>query len=306
MESEKPLHRDDAIKAKLQEVAIGLPTRPPWFDALGRLSPSSTDEDRLVVYQAIRDSGVFPDEVGFNLVAAQIDDLVSNLRQPPLVEFEKQMEAIAEAHGVEDGLWEKGKEPPEYREVFQRYIETWDQLYLRELLARGEQEIAELFRDDRHEYERRLEIGRRFLVGAVTENDETLFRWAHTLMEEISGCMEAISPMGPLGCRYRNDDGFVELMVYPTPVELVGGPDDGSLVDPDFRLDLSQLLPAFDEVRHLSWNALGLNEEGGPHVSLEGKSRGQDVFLQVFARAPDGEEAGLRLNVTGKRRRSDP
>src|SRR5690242_10363301 len=108
MDSKKPLDRDEATKEKLRELALGLPSRPAWYKALGHLSPNSTDEDRLAVYQAIRDSGVFPDEVGFNLVAVQIDDLVCNLPQPQLVEFENQMEAIAEAHGVEDGLWEKG------------------------------------------------------------------------------------------------------------------------------------------------------------------------------------------------------
>ena len=109
--------------------------------------------------------------------------------------------------------------------------------------------------------------------------------------------------MGPLGYRYRIDEDLVELMVYATPVELVGGPDDGGLVDPDFHLDVGELSKVFDEVVHIGWNALGLLEEEGPYISVEGKFRGQDVFLQVLARAPEGEEPGLKLNVIKKRRR---
>lgn len=48
---------------------------------------------------------------------------------------------------------------------------------------------------------------------------------------------------------------------------------------------------------------LGLNDEGRSNISVEGKFRGQDVFLQVFAFRPEGEKPGLKLNMTKKRRR---
>jgi hypothetical protein len=295
---------DETIKAKLQELAIGMPIRPPWNDAVSRLAPTSTDEERLAVYQAVRNSGSIPADAGFFLVANQIDDLVSHLPQPKLVEFEDQMQAIARAHRLEeDDLWEDGEEPEEYLKVHRRYIAAWDQLYLEELLARGENEIAQAFRDERREYDRRLETGRKFFFGAVTDNQETLFRWAQALVDEVSTCMEVGSPMGPLGYRYRIDEDLVELMVYATPVELVGGPDDGGLVDPEFHLDVGELSKVFDEVVHIGWNALGLNEEEGSFISVEGKFRGQDVFLQVLARAPEDEEPGLKLNLMKKRRR---
>jgi hypothetical protein len=61
--------------------------------------------------------------------------------------------------------------------------------------------------------------------------------------------------MGPLGLRYAEEDGFWELTVYPTPVELVGGARDGAVVAPWFSLDLEQLRAAFAPVTALSWNA---------------------------------------------------
>jgi hypothetical protein len=51
------------------------------------------------------------------------------------------------------------------------------------------------------------------------------------LVEGVAGCMEAHSPMGALGWRYH-EEALVELVVYPTPVELVGGEHDGTIVIP--------------------------------------------------------------------------
>ena len=44
--------------------------------------------------------------------------------------------------------------------------------------------------------------------------------WMETLVEVISACVEAQSPMGPLGYRYLAQGDPCELLVYPTPVEL--------------------------------------------------------------------------------------
>src|ERR1700682_5993661 len=81
---------DDRIQIKLKEIALRLPALPPWYDALSRLSPASTDEERW----AARDGGVLPPDAGFYLVADQIDELVSRLPQPKLLEFEDQMQAV--------------------------------------------------------------------------------------------------------------------------------------------------------------------------------------------------------------------
>ncbi len=50
------------------------------------------------------------------------------------------------------------------------------------------------------------------------------------LLEAVSACVEADSPMGPLGLRYREEDGFWGVGINPTPVELVGGVHDETLV----------------------------------------------------------------------------
>jgi hypothetical protein len=125
------------------------------------------------------------------------------------------------------------------------------------------------------------------------------------LQDAVAACVEADSPMGPLGLRYWEEDGFWEVWIYPTPVELVGGAHDGAVVVPGFRLDLEQLRQEFTSVAAFGWNALGLNYPEGPHVYVEGVFRGREVYLQVLACAPEGEEPGLRVDATPRRRRPE-
>jgi hypothetical protein len=52
----------------------------------------------------------------------------------------------------------------------------------------------------------------------------------------------------------------------------------------------------------LAWNALGLNDPEGPHISVEGVFEGREVYLQVLAYAPEGEEPGLKLDGARRHR----
>jgi hypothetical protein len=122
------------------------------------------------------------------------------------------------------------------------------------------------------------------------------------LLEAVGGCVGADSPMGPLGLRYREEEGLREVWLYPTPVELVGGRHDGEVVVPGFSLDVEQLRACFETVVALHWDALGLNSPEGPHVAIEGVFLGHEVSLQVLAYPPAGEEPGLQLDATRRHR----
>jgi hypothetical protein len=64
---------------------------------------------------------------------------------------------------------------------------------------------------------------------------------------------------GTLGSRYRAEEGCWKVLIFPKPVELVGGADDGEIVAPGFSLDLDGLRSLFERVDDFSWQALGLN-----------------------------------------------
>jgi hypothetical protein len=124
--------------------------------------------------------------------------------------------------------------------------------------------------------------------------------WMTALVEGVAGCMEAHGPIGGLEWRYHEDEELLELVVYPTPVKLVGGEHDGTIVLPGFSLDVLALQAVFERVTALHWHAhdWGPDDEDGPHLSLEGIYQGYAVWLRVLAEAPDDEEPGLELDTS--------
>lgn len=125
-------------------------------------------------------------------------------------------------------------------------------------------------------------------------------KWIESIVDHIANCMEAHSPMGPLGFEFNQDAEQWEVIVYPTSVELAGGPDDGAIVNPGFALDINQLNQAFDEIIDIQWVAHGLvhGDAFGPHVSLEGIYQGNAVYIQIHSYAPDDEPPGMILDTS--------
>jgi hypothetical protein len=287
-----------AIDAKLAGVLDSLPARPGWYERWRRLGPESTDEERLAVFQAIRDSGVIPDDAGFYLVTWQVDAIADRHADTALGHLKARLQAIEAAHGLEEGeIWEPDEAPEEYREVLEKYHRGWDELFADQLVAHGESAIAALFRADRPEYERRSEAGRQFFHGPPAPADPDVPDWLNALFDEIGAGITPESLMGPLGFRWHDDEGCCEIDAYPTSVELVGGASDGAVVSPGFSLDIEQLRGVFEEVVDLGWNALGWPDGDGPFIWVEGTYQGREVFLRVLAEAPEDDEPGAKVRL---------
>jgi hypothetical protein len=292
----------EVIDTKLKSVAENLDELPAWYAVWQLLTPESSDEDRLAVYRAIRDDECLPTEAGFYLVAYETDVVVSLEAETALAHLEDRLTAIQQAHGVaEDELWPPGETPTEFKAARLAYDDAWDQLFLDRLQADGEHELAELFRTDRIEFDRRQEAGRQFFFGKRPMDDVEIEVWLDVLVDEVSACITANDVVGSLGCRYGVEDGFVHVSLYPTPVELVGGATDGAVVDADFSLDLEQLRNLFDQVADFGWRALGHYDPDGPHVWLEGVYRGRETLVQIMAVAPEDEEPGIKFDVNEKK-----
>jgi hypothetical protein len=221
-----PFHA--AINDKLASVATTSPSAPSWYEAWQRLSPQSSQVERLAVYRAVRRDGCLPLEAGFYLVAWQADVIAFERAEIELRELDDQMAAIMQAHGLDDDdFWTPEDEPPEYRQLRERHRAAWDQIFVDTLVGCGEGDMAEQFQHDHEEFDRLLEAGRRFFHGETPADDLQASDWLEELIGQIAESMEFHSPDGPLGYRYGGEDGFWEVAVYPTPVEIVGGADDG-------------------------------------------------------------------------------
>ncbi len=122
--------------------------------------------------------------------------------------------------------------------------------------------------------------------------------WMTELVEAVADCMESHSAAGPVGWRYHEEDDLVDLVIYATPVELLGGEYDGTIVLPGFSLDVQALQNLFERVTALNWKAQGLgpHDDVGPCLSVEGVYRGHLIWLRVLAEAPEDEEPGLEID----------
>jgi hypothetical protein len=203
------------------------------------------------------------------------------------------MEAIQEQYGLEEGeFWDDDEVPPEYEKLRLKQEDAWDQLFIQKLGESGEHEMVKLFRADRAQFEQRSDAGRTYFHGESSSSCV----WIENLMEHVAANMEADSVQGPLGYRYGEEDGFWEVIVYPTPVELIGGAVDGEVVAPGFTLDLERLRSGFDHIIDCCWNALGMIPSEGPYLAIEGKFQGHDLFLRILAYAPDDEEPSIKVD----------
>lgn len=297
------------IHAKLTEIVTTSSAPLPWQEAWSRLEPQSSDGDKLAVYKAVRDAGSVPPEAGFFLVAWMLDMLTDERAEEGLRDTEAHLDDVRQKYGLgEDAPADTDDAPAEYREAMQRSHDAWDALYVATLQEHCEHDMARLFREDHQHFVELYETGRQFFHGPLDDEDDLgddeldEDDWLDMLHDAVSACVEADSPMGPLGLRYWEADGVYEVWMYPTPVELMGGRHDGEVVVPGFSLDLDGLREAFESVAAFGWNALGLHHTEGPHVYVEGVFAGREVYLQVLAYAPEGEEPGLKLDASRQHR----
>jgi hypothetical protein len=287
-----------ALDAKLAEFVAQAASPPGWYERWRNLGPAATDEDRLAVFQAIRDAGELPPEAGFHLVAWQIDLLTAAATTVELEHFYQRLQSLRLEHGLfPDEEWPAGQEPPAYHELNRRFAAAWDNIFARKLKQHGEHKMARLFLADRPEFDRQWELGRRFFGESADTGEDESSQWLQVLHDIVDDCIEVDGAAGPLAVRWGQDGNCWQVAIYPTPVELVGGAEDGEVVVPGFTLDLERLRGAFTRLDGFGWNALGLHEPEGPYVYLEGDFLGHEVFLRILAQAPTDEQPGTKLRV---------
>lgn len=130
--------------------------------------------------------------------------------------------------------------------------------------------------------------------------------WLESLVEKVADCMEGHGPAGSVQYRCwteaEEDEALWEILVYPTPIELVGGAVDGTVVSPGFTLDLHALSALFEGVVAFMWEAEAFEPDDAeaPNVSIEGTYQGHSVLLRLLTEAPEDEEPGLELEIESK------
>ena len=296
------LHRDSAdsqISTKLKSVAEAMATPPSWYADWAKLTPESTDEERLRIYQAIRRSAALPDAASFFLVSHLIDNIATENADEALRGCEQHLKSIEKQYRLsEGGVWPAGMAPAGYEELRRRYYRDWGEWFAQTLEHFGEPSMARLFREDQQRFDQLSDAGREYFFGPRCDGNDVPEVWLHRLLHAVAECMVALSPVGPLGYRYGGDEGVWEIDIYPTPVELIGGARDGEVLDAGFSIDIEQLRGSFERIDAVMWESMGHPGGAGPNVTIEGRYEGHEVFIQVLAYAPVDEEPGMKIDTT--------
>ncbi|SIO61612.1 hypothetical protein SAMN05444166_6805 [Singulisphaera sp. GP187] len=298
MDADQSDSHHNSIDATLANLLETLPDRPSWYDRWRSLGPDSSETDRLSVYQEIRDSQLLPADAGFHLIAWQVDALASKHAETALRELDDRLEALESAPTLnEEDDAESGATSFEHERLLEEYHRAWSAIFTALLDEHGEHEIAALFRTNREEFDRRNEAGRQLFQGPRDLTDTHDSNWLDSLIEAVGASLAADNLMGPLGILYGEKDGYWEVDIYPTPVELIGGADDGAVVSPAFSLDLEALRSAFERIEDFGWTTIGWPDGNGPFVWIKGAYQGHELLLRILAQAPEGEEPGSKLRM---------
>ncbi|MCC6156397.1 MAG: hypothetical protein IT367_21700 [Candidatus Hydrogenedentes bacterium] len=122
--------------------------------------------------------------------------------------------------------------------------------------------------------------------------------WIDTLVESVARHLTAAGPLGPLGVRFREeDDGDWEVVIHPTPVELVGGASDGAVFSPAFEINLEGLRAEFEKLTAMVISSHGLYEDEDSYCRIEGTWQGRPLTLRFLLKPPEDEEPGSKMKV---------
>lgn len=122
--------------------------------------------------------------------------------------------------------------------------------------------------------------------------------WIDSLVDRVARHLIAENQLGPLGIRFREEeDGSWEVVIHPTPVELVGGAEDGAVVSPSFTFDLEGLRGEFAKVNAVGVSSHGMYEDEDSYFWVAGRWDDRTLTLRVLLKPPEDEEPGSKLNV---------
>lgn len=161
---------DEKILAKLQAMAETMSDRPPWCDKCMKLNAESTDEERLAVYQSVRRSGCFSEDVAIFLMSSIVGYFVVRDRNKELFEYEDQLRVIEDRyHFRRNSDCPSGAVSEGYPELWQRFQELWRELFAAKLDQFGVPEMANLARENWRDFLKHADAGEQDFLGVEEE-----------------------------------------------------------------------------------------------------------------------------------------
>ena len=265
------------IDPRLAHIAKSLPQAPPWYEPWLGLGPQSTEQERLLVCQAIRNSGTLSADAGYFLVSRILENM-----------------AIDAVSQLADGLQTMNQ---------REGCRTTDRILAKMMDKANELEMAQLFGADPLEHARRVEAGRRFFFGEDEEEGPADSGWLKGFVRMISSSLMTDETTRKLGVRYQEEHGYWRITVYPLPDKAARETIESSAVPPGFAWDIENLQSVFDCIEGLGWYAVPADRTESPYFWIDGEFQGHEVFLRLLPREPDQVERGEKCEVGSEQER---
>ena len=259
------------IDPRLAHIAKSLPQAPPWYEPWLGLGPQSTEQERLLVCQAIRNSGTLSADAGYFLVFWILENLA--------------VDAVSQ---LADGLQTMNQ---------REWCRTTDRILAKMMDKANELEMTQLFRADLLEHARRVEAGRRFFFGEDEEESPADSGWLKEFVRMISSSLVTDEATRKLGVRYQEEHGYWRITVYPLPDKTARETIESSAVPTGFAWDIEDLQSVFDCIEGLGWYAVPADRTESPYFWIDGEFQGQEVFLRLLPGEPDQVEPGEKCEV---------
>lgn len=130
-------------------------------------------------------------------------------------------------------------------------------------------------------------------------NPPAWLRWF--VNDAIRGVMHR-SDSAPIGCHFYFDSENTvwEVTLFVSRSEVLGGAWDGEPVPTGLEVDILKVSAAFDRQPAVFWQAERVlaEDELGSHLSFEGISRGNQVWLRVLQTPPSWAGVGRLLHAS--------
>jgi hypothetical protein len=125
--------------------------------------------------------------------------------------------------------------------------------------------------------------------------------WLQLLIDQVTCAIVDYDCHAPIGCHfYQNPDTAEwEISAFVSSTEVVGGPMDGTKVNPPVQLDIGSVIDVFSDKPTIHWqsDAVAADDELAQHISFQGRINEHRVWLRILRGAPDGTGPGRLVHA---------
>ncbi len=125
--------------------------------------------------------------------------------------------------------------------------------------------------------------------------------WLQRLIDDVTSAIVDYDCHAPIGCHFYRNPATAEweISAFVSSTEVVGGPMDGTEVNPPVQFDISAVMELFDDKPTVHWqsDSVAVDDDLAQHISFQGSIKGRRVWLRMLQGAPEGTGPGRLVHA---------